>query len=146
MLLGMKVIVGLATIYWPNQNCGDTLANGEKFTANDAHVAHRWVKLGTRGVICNKRTKLCAETIVKDRGPFGQLLPCAKAQNIVLPRRAIKIKWRRRCYYWVGKTKLLKGWKWRGKFDLAPALAKKLKHRSFDAVSFTYEGGDDSSI
>lgn len=129
----VKIEEGLATVYYPNDgHCGDFKADGTRFKNQDSHIAHRWIPLGTKGVLCNTRTKLCTKTVVRDRGPFGALRRCQKSSTLR------KIKWRKRCYNYEVQTKLKRGFWYRGKFDLTRPVAKAIKHRAFDKVIFLY--------
>ena len=104
------------------------------------------IRLGSIGIICNLRTKLCSKKLVKvaDRGPFGAVRGCEHGKPKVYcvagkcfkPR---KMKWRGRCVWWQAQPrKLQPGFKYRGKFDLTKPVAKDIKHRAFDTVVFIY--------
>ena len=150
MQADMKVEHGRATIYWPNDGyCGKRKANGTAFRQTDSHIAHRRLPINTRGTVCNLRTKRCTRTIVKDRGPFGALLPCYRAKKgskSLRPHRwngktfkVKKIHWRKVCYWYMPQPgKLRTGWRYRGEFDLTKPVGEAIKHRQFDKVVFVY--------
>jgi len=142
----VKSDAGKATIYWPGDgHCGSHKADGSKFTKKDKHIAHRYIPIGTKGIICNLRTQRCVSTIVKDRGPFGAIRSCKHGKpkpHIVDGKifRARRITWRRNCYYWQAQPYFLKdGFKYRGKFDITKPVANAIRHRQFDKVVFIYK-------
>jgi hypothetical protein len=66
---------GIATAYYPGDGySGKTCADGEPFTVDRCHVAHRkdgpW-QLGKPVRVCSVRTKKCTITYIGDTGPFG---------------------------------------------------------------------------
>lgn len=142
---GVKAVEGRATMYRPgDKNCGSEKADGTTFTTADAHIAHRWLPLGTVGILCNKRTQQCVKATVRDRGPFGALRPCEKGEPE--PYRvagrtfhAKKLTWMRKCYYWQAQPhKLQQGFKYRGAFDITKPIATQIGLRAFDHVTFIY--------
>lgn len=146
LLVPTHVTSGRATTYWPGDGMNPGyLPSGRKFTRHQRHVAHRWLRLGTRGVICSLRTLRCAETSPEDRGPWGAVRPCAAglgaAESFLVgvpkwrtPRR---IRWLGRCHWWHAQVpRRLPGWRYRGAFDLTRPISKALHHRSFDRVAF----------
>jgi hypothetical protein len=127
----VKTIQGKATTYWPGDGfCGVERADGKPFRKTDSHIAHRNLPLGTRGIICNE--SLCVFTSVQDRGPFGVVKSCKETEN------GRKIKWEGKCHRWKAMTKLKKGWRYRGKFDLTKPVSDAIGHRAFDIVTFYY--------
>jgi len=132
-IFGSSSVSGRATVYWPGDGmCGTHRADGRRFRSTDGHIAHRWIPLGTPGLLCSTRTGRCVLTYVGDRGPFGQIRPCSETT------KGRKIRWRRRCYRWRGLTRLVRGWEWRGAFDLTRRVARSIGHRPFDQVVFFY--------
>lgn len=110
------VKVGPATMYWPRDgHCGTERADGKRFTSKDSHIAHRTLPLGTVGFLCGRRG--CVLTSVQDRGPFGQL--------------DARKRWRAR-------TRLAKGWRWRGEFDVTRPAGRAIRHRGFEVLRFYY--------
>jgi len=129
----IKIVKGKATTYWPGDGfCGQERADGRPFKPTDKHIANRTIPLGTKGIVCNK--KLCVFTFVGDRGPFGAVRSCSETTE------GRKIKWNRKCHRWKAMTKLRKGWKFRGKFDLTKPVSDAIGHNAFDEVSFYYFG------
>lgn len=136
---GVHVEVGPATVYRPGDGfSGSRKADGTLFRRSDRHIAHRWLPLHIKGILCNERTRRCVRTYVADRGPFGALLPCDRKPDKAKRRRARRIHWRGRCYWWQAQTKLAEGWRYRGKFDLSEKVARAIGHRAFDRVVFIY--------
>lgn len=136
----VKVQAGRATIYYPGDgHCGTHRADGRVFKKTDSHIAHRWLPIGTTGYLCNVKRGLCVKTTVRDRGPFGAMLPCRKdpstAKGIGIPKL---IKWGRVCYWWQAQTRLQKGWRYRGVFDLTRPVARAIRHKAFEKVVFIY--------
>ena len=139
---------GRATIYWPKDgHSGKFKANGKRFKVEDAHIAHRRLPLGTRGIICNNRSKRCVTTVVHDRGPYGAIISCSK--HVGKPAvyvayngkrfEARKINWKKSCVWWQAQPgKLIVGWSRRGNFDITRSVAKGIRHRPFDKVIFLY--------
>lgn len=120
-LLGLEVVEGPATVYWPGDGyCGSERADGHEFRETDDHIAHRTLPLGTKGFICSKRTGLCVLTAVRDRGPFGATRPCGYG----------------RC--WRAMTHVHPPWTWRGEFDVTRPVARVLRHRGFEPLVFLY--------
>lgn len=133
----IRVEAGYATAYWPGDgHCGKTRADGNPFRVKDDHVAHRSLPLGTRGVICNLRTRRCVKTAVRDRGPYGALRPCHRPPSKA--KRFRRIRWKRRCWYWDVQIKLKRGWRRRGTFDVTRPVMKALRMRAFDRLIFVY--------
>jgi hypothetical protein len=135
-----KVEVGRATVYHPGDgNCGGFRADGKPFTKEDDHIAHRFLPLHTSGVLCNLRTRRCVRTTVRDRGPFGAILPCSKdpsaAKGIGKPR---KIRWMNKCWWYHVQTRLQDGWSYRGTFDLTKPVARAIGHQAFDRVVYVF--------
>lgn len=122
---------GNATAYWPGDHfCGQERADGRPFLATDTHIAHRKLPLGTPGFLCN-RIK-CVFTVVKDRGPFGIVRPCRETDQGRL------IRWKGRCHRWRSSTHPLKGWRYRGEFDLTRPVSNAIGHHAFEIVTFFY--------
>jgi hypothetical protein len=142
-----KVDSGRATIYFPGDgHSGTHKADGRRFTKEDAHIAHRYLPIHTPGFLCSLKQKICTKTVIKDRGPFGALLPCRKSKKVPKPHTwngktfyARKIKWEGKCHwYQVQPGFLRKGFRYRGTFDLSRTVAKAIKHKSFERVVFVY--------
>lgn len=140
-----KNVSGLATIYYPGaQYVGKYKANSEILSFKDRHIAHRTIKLGTEGVICNLRTKKCAYTRVEDRGPFGSIMPCSEPKPSPLHYKGRifpvkQITWKKKCYYWQTQPgRLRPGFKYRGTFDISLKIAQEIQLRAFDPVRFFY--------
>lgn len=144
-VLGLRQQSGLASMYEPgDRSCGTMRADGKRFTAEDSHIAHRWLPLGTEGVVCNQRTFQCTRTVVLDRGPFGAIKPCTPPQPepySVAGRtfRVRRINWAKKCWWWQPQPyKLQRGFKYRGQFDLTRPVAERIGLRGFDRVVFYY--------
>lgn len=61
---------GFATTYYPGDgHSGEVCADGQSFTVDRCHIAHRTWPLGSRVRVCHK--KRCIITFVGDRGPYG---------------------------------------------------------------------------
>lgn len=136
LLVTHRIEIGRATMYYPGDGfCGPIRADGRRFKATDTHIAHRRIPLGTKGIICSSRTHRCVNTAVRDRGPYAMVIRCGLAKRPY--KRKIKIL--RKCHYWKAGIKLIKGWRWRGVFDLTRPVAKAIGLRSFDKVYFIYK-------
>jgi hypothetical protein len=132
-------------MYFPGDGySGRIKADGSLFTKNDSHIAHRTIPLGTAGIMCNVRTKLCTKTSVRDRGPYGAIMPCTedKPDPLRIRGRSFKvfrILWRSKCYWWQAQPrKLRKGFSYRGAFDVSKPVAAKIRMKHFDPVVFIY--------
>jgi hypothetical protein len=147
LLTGFFAESGKATIYYPGDgHCGTIKANGKTFKRTDSHIAHRWLPLGTSGVLCNLRTKRCTRTIVEDRGPWGAVIPCARYKKDPTSRfPARKIGRGKRCRVWQTQIKLKDGWSRRGSFDITVPVAKAIHHQAWDTVVFIYSKEDKGS-
>ncbi len=144
-----KLEYGKATIYWPKDgNSTHVRADAKPFTEEDGHIAHRELPIGTRGFLCNKRTKRCVRTIVKDRGPYGAFHPCglprtkSESKKFKKPR---KTRYKGKCHWYQVQIELSKGWMRRADFDLTRPVSKAIWHRSLDEVIFIYEVNNDNS-
>lgn len=130
--------VGAATVYWPGDgSCGGEKADGSRFDAEDDHIAHRSLPLGTAGWLCSQRTGLCTWTEVRDRGPFGGTRPCAEESS----GRVIRwVPWSKRkgCWRWKVITRPKPGWRYRGEFDLTRPVAEAIAHRAFEKAVFFF--------
>lgn len=66
------LIIGLLSIYGVGDGySGKRLANGEKFTEEQKHIAHRTLRIGTKVKLTLKRTGRSVIAVVRDRGPYG---------------------------------------------------------------------------
>lgn len=150
----LRVESGKATIY-STSNSGPHIAscNGRDpytkkppcrrcFFDHQSHIAHRDLPLGTTGLLCNLRSGHCTRSVVRDRGPWGAIIPCSEVTEAPKSGKRFKvrkIRWNRRCYYYQVQRHLLPGWSRRGNFDLTKPLAKAIGHRAFDMVVFIYQ-------
>lgn len=132
-LLFWAMVSGPASIYWFGDGySGPHLAscNGRDpitlrypcqrcFFPHSKGIAHRWLPLGTKGLLCKQDSAGldCITTVVRDRGPWG-----AKRGT----------RWQKQ----VGKLK--KGWKRRAEFDVMRATARRLGVKPFDRLMFFY--------
>jgi len=137
--------IGTATIYYPGDgHCGKITATGRPFRPSDNHIAHRTLRLNTRGVVCNIHSGRCVRTRIGDRGPYGSMLrysrraPSAKG-GIGRPRQ---IRWKGKRYWYQTRIRARNGWVHRGTFDLTRSVAKAIGHRAFQRVIF-FVGTDD---
>lgn len=142
----VKVDYGIATIYWPKDGKSSSKkADGTVFTTEDKHITHRQLTLGTRGIVCNLRTRRCTNTSVRDRGPFGAIRSCKEGEpDLIYVKGKVftykKVYIRRKCFYYqVQPGGLQKGFRYRGKFDLSKKVADQIGHRQFDKIIFVYQ-------
>lgn len=140
--LPIGIETGNATIYYPNDgHCGKWKADGTRFRKTDRHIAHRRLPLKTWGIICSLRTGLCADTSVRDRGPYGAIISCNR-YRLYKPKGGIgkpkRYSWSRTCFYWQAQIRLHNGWKRRGNFDITRPVARDIKHKAFEPVLFIY--------
>lgn len=115
MICGLATYYSTGDKYTPNHG---VMANGEKFNSENYTIAHRILKLGTNGLLCNHRTRRCVGVRIADRGPYGAVMGSE----------------------WEVQRVLKSGWKYRGEFDVTPAVYKALKIRALsDTICFIEE-------
>ena len=143
-----ETVSGRATVYYPSDgHCGSHRADGKPFRADDSHIAHRTLSLGTTGYLCSIRSGLCVRTSVRDRGPFGAVRRCDQGLKAAGPLGRPRLRrWGKRrdgsyrvCFWWQAQIKLRPGWRRRGAFDLTRPVARAIKHKAFDRVVFFYK-------
>lgn len=131
---------GVATVYWVGDNhCGVVKADGTEFKSTDNHIAHRTLPLGTKGYLCNPANNKCIKTVISDRGPYGAIRDCNESPITKVSSPISQITWNDKCYWWQAQTRLQKGWRYRGSFDITKKISKKLNHKSFGHLYFFYK-------
>lgn len=117
----IRVIVCWSTIFgYPGDGHGGrtpTVLYKRPVSATDLGIAHRAWPMGARIRITNLRTKLSAEGVVLDRGPYGKVDKDGRWFNSRRHRSRIG--------------------RYRGCADLTPALAKLIGHDGKDRVRVT---------
>ena len=114
----IKAIICLSTIFgYPGDGHGGrspTVLYKRPVSATDMGIAHRTWPMGARIRVTNLRTKLSAEGVVLDRGPWGKLDKDGRWFNSRRHRGRLG--------------------KFRGCADLTPAIAKAIGHDGLDRV------------
>ena len=114
----IKVMICISTIFgYPGDGHGGrtpTVLYGRPVSPKDIGIAHRTWPMGAKIRITNLRTKLSANGVVLDRGPYGKLNKDGKWFNSRRHRDRLG--------------------RYRGCADLTPALARLIKHDGKERV------------
>ncbi len=77
LILKLFLQAGIGTVFSSvdkyNPNPHLACAVSKVLKDSDLVVAHRELPCNAKVVVCNQRTQLCVNAVVKDRGPFGVL-------------------------------------------------------------------------
>jgi rare lipoprotein A len=72
-ILPSQAQIGLASIF-----SGGRTARGDYLHGHEWAIAHRWLPLGTKVLITNKRNGRQVVAVIRDRGPYvrGRIIDC----------------------------------------------------------------------